>query len=253
MPGKIEITADDWGFSPGVNQGILELARLGVVRRVSILAISDFVKDRLEELCTVPGLGFGLHFNLTQTQDHSSLGSFARWWMFSREARGSKAARVQDELVSQLDALRGLGIQPTSLEGHHHVQILPGMIRALAPALRKSGIARIRIPKDFGLLLGGKFPIPLLSIGAEMELMQEGFSPPPPCVYPKNADFLDVTRLRACIRNHEGHEMITHPAAFDDLKEIGCMDSYRGGRVIEYRALRQVSDAFGVPFAPSST
>src|ERR1700716_3134304 len=36
MPGAI--TADDWGISPAVNRGVLDLARRGAVRRVSMLA-----------------------------------------------------------------------------------------------------------------------------------------------------------------------------------------------------------------------
>jgi predicted glycoside hydrolase/deacetylase ChbG (UPF0249 family) len=37
------ISADDWGLSPDINEGILDLARRGIVRRVSVLSSGSFV------------------------------------------------------------------------------------------------------------------------------------------------------------------------------------------------------------------
>ena len=59
------ITADDWGLSPSVNSGILKLAKMGLVRRVSILADGLYIAEHLEELKSIDGIKLGIHFNLT--------------------------------------------------------------------------------------------------------------------------------------------------------------------------------------------
>ena len=42
--------ADDWGLSPAINLGILELARRGWLRSVSLIANAPFLHERLDEL-----------------------------------------------------------------------------------------------------------------------------------------------------------------------------------------------------------
>ncbi|MES2965540.1 MAG: methyltransferase domain-containing protein, partial [Bdellovibrionota bacterium] len=55
---RVRITADDWGMSSGVNLGILELAKLGVVTRVSMMADAPRLTEGLDELRTIEGLEF---------------------------------------------------------------------------------------------------------------------------------------------------------------------------------------------------
>ena len=52
-------TADDWGLSPGVNDGILRLARRGVVRRVSIMARDGFHRRGARRAAPGPGRRLG--------------------------------------------------------------------------------------------------------------------------------------------------------------------------------------------------
>ncbi|OFZ33485.1 MAG: hypothetical protein A2070_14735, partial [Bdellovibrionales bacterium GWC1_52_8] len=62
------ISADDWGISRGVNEGILELIKKGVVRRVSLMADGKFLKHELAALLALQKKGqvsLGLHYNLT--------------------------------------------------------------------------------------------------------------------------------------------------------------------------------------------
>ena len=134
-------TADDWGFSPGVNEGILELARLGIVKRVSILANSRWIGDGLEELKAIPGIQLGLHFNLTYGYSvcslktsqpklfpHSSPGRFLLYWLFSFSNRAAWVQEIRQELEAQFQVLDSNGISISYLDGHHHIHMVPGLL-----------------------------------------------------------------------------------------------------------------------------
>ena len=62
---RLRVTADDFGFTPGVTDGILEAHEKGIVTHTSIMAGGlDF--DRAVALSRKrPGLGVGVHLTLT--------------------------------------------------------------------------------------------------------------------------------------------------------------------------------------------
>src|SRR5437762_7703708 len=65
---RLVVNADDFGLSAGVNRGILEAHAAGVVSSVSVLVNApgwDDAVGRLRDLGARPGLGVGLHVNLT--------------------------------------------------------------------------------------------------------------------------------------------------------------------------------------------
>ena len=67
-PPRLVVNADDFGLSTGVNRGILEAHAAGVVSSVSVLVNTPGWTDalrRLRDLGPAPGLGVGLHLNLT--------------------------------------------------------------------------------------------------------------------------------------------------------------------------------------------
>src|SRR5262245_29846521 len=60
------VNADDFGFSPGVNAAVDEMAAAGAVSSTSIMVNMPCVGD-IERVAAVnPRLGIGLHVNLSQ-------------------------------------------------------------------------------------------------------------------------------------------------------------------------------------------
>lgn len=241
------VTADDWGLSRGVNEGILRLAREGVVTRVSILVDAAHAAYRLHELAAIPGVELGLHLNLThgafsdgRLLRHSGPAGFlARWCLAGR--RGRRV--VHAEAVRQLARLAGLGVEIRYVDSHHHVHLIPGVVDAIAPALRAAGIVELRLPLDRSLRATRKLPILLLALAARPAWRRNGFSYLP-CFYPRALHYRNRARLaadldRVCAR-HGRVEVIAHPAAFDDLGTIDWPDPYRAERVREFEALLDV-------------
>ena len=62
---RLIINADDFGLSPGVNRGIVEAHASGSVTSTSMLVNLPAFGDAVHYAARSPGLGVGLHFNLT--------------------------------------------------------------------------------------------------------------------------------------------------------------------------------------------
>jgi predicted glycoside hydrolase/deacetylase ChbG (UPF0249 family) len=253
------ISADDWGLSPGINEGILDLAQRRIVRRVSILASGSYTRYGLPDLMNLPALSLGLHFSLTfgrtdlngEIQILASGGQFhlspIRLSILYLTAGPSRRKRIEEEvnllLREQLTKLKNEAICPSYLDGHHHIHLLPGIMESILPVLREAGITQVRVPSDSARLFSRVSPVVILAWRARFKWPKWGvvFLP---CVYPAARDYRDATFLRRIVKKRGGYEMVVHPAARDDVPELKIPDHYIGSRVKEYEVLRSLEDLF---------
>lgn len=203
------LTADDWGLNPAVNDAILELARQGIVTRVGILPEMGATAYRLKELQDLP-VSIGLHFNLTEKQEPVSRGR-----LFFQLLFGFKSSReIAAELRHQLQALQMLNLKVQYVDGHEHVHIFPGVLRAAAPVLAEFGITQMRLPYDRRLWFTRLFPLALMSLLNKKEMLRHrlhfrNF------LYPQARDWKDPERLRKLIAASPHTEIVAHPALTD--------------------------------------
>ncbi len=247
LPRARAISADDWGLSPGVNRGILALARKGIIRRVSLMADCPYLADGLAELAAIPEVELGLHFNLTYGEPSGtrfrerSAGRLLVEWLRSRR---ELLPRALTELEFQLDRLDKLlaptGARISYLDGHHHIHLLPGLIDAMAPVLKSRGIRQVRLPYDPALWLTPRLPLVVLSLAAKRALDRHGFEYRD-FFYPQPFHFRDPGQIRARIARNPALEIIVHPADSDDVSRLEIPDPYSSGRVMEYQSLRMLS------------
>jgi predicted glycoside hydrolase/deacetylase ChbG (UPF0249 family) len=253
------INADDWGLSPGINEGILDLVRRGIVRRVSILASGSFVSCGLAELKTLPALTLGLHFSLTfgETQlgdqirnlamggrFHLSPFRVALLYLLASPYKRKQLGREVNLLVrEQLATLKAHGVCPTHLDGHHHIHLVPGVLESMLPALQEAGITQVRVSWDPARLLSRVSPAVILALRARLKWRKWGVTFLP-CVYPAARNYRNETLLRRRMARTGGYEMVVHPAARDDVPELRISDHYAGNRVLEYQVLRSLEPLF---------
>ena len=158
---RLVVNADDFGLSTGVNRGILEANAAGVVSSVSVLVNAPGWTDavrRLRDLGPSPGLGVGLHFNLTMGRPVSWGGSLcdARTGQF--HSLGALLARacagrldpgdIAVECAAQLARLKSAGFVVTHVDSHRHVHILPGVWGPVAETARNAGVPVLRVPLE---------------------------------------------------------------------------------------------------------
>jgi predicted glycoside hydrolase/deacetylase ChbG (UPF0249 family) len=155
------VNADDLGWTPGVNRGIAEAHRNGIVTSTSLLANGAAFDDGVRTVRELPRLGVGVHLNLSDgkpaapAQRVKSLlsdgGEFfggPEALLFRLTAKSANRKEVEIEWDAQIEKVRNAGVRPTHLDGHKHVQMLPGLFEIALRLARKHGIAAVRVSHE---------------------------------------------------------------------------------------------------------
>ncbi len=159
MP-RLIINADDFGLTPGVNRAIMEAHQAGVVTSASLMANVRHTAEAAAIARGASSLSVGCHLVLIdgtpilpareiRSLVQSENGKFRRSW--TDFAVGVLRGRVRPEEIAaearaQICKLCGLGLQPSHLDTHKHVHLLPSVLRPILQAARDSGIRAIRNP-----------------------------------------------------------------------------------------------------------
>jgi predicted glycoside hydrolase/deacetylase ChbG (UPF0249 family) len=164
---RLIVNADDFGYTPGVNYGVVDAHLRGAVTSATAMVNMPAFAQAMELARQVPTLGVGLHFNITAgrpvTGRISTLtdenGAFrGREYLFGA-VEGPDPQDVEEELEAQLQAMLKSGCTPDHIDSHHHVHALPIVEPAV---LRVAG--RMDVPvRDAHALWDGaaRGPVPL--------------------------------------------------------------------------------------------
>jgi hopanoid biosynthesis associated protein HpnK len=152
------VNADDLGWTEGVNRGILEAFRHGIVTSTSLMANGEAFANAIQLARAAPGLGVGVHLNLSDGQPVAppakvkSLlnegGRFAggpKSLLLRRASGGLLLDEVEREWDAQIQKVQGSGIEPTHLDGHKHVHMLPGLFEVTLKLAKRHGIGAARV------------------------------------------------------------------------------------------------------------
>lgn len=155
------VNADDLGWTEGVNRGIAEAHRGGLVTSASLLANGRAFVSALDVARSNLELGVGVHLNLSNgppTANPNEVSSLLNAQGQLHLATGALFLRivtsrlnldeVQREWEQQIRKVRGAGISPTHLDGHKHVHMLPGLFEIAVRLAKKHGIRGIRISHE---------------------------------------------------------------------------------------------------------
>lgn len=155
------VNADDLGWTEGVNRGIAEAHRNGIVTSASLLANAAAFQSGVELARAAPGLGVGVHLNLSEGEpvapaelvttllnDRGEMEGRPQNLLLRLARRSLLLDEVEREWDAQIQKVRDVGIEPTHLDGHRHVQMLPGLFEIALRLAKKHGIAAIRIAHE---------------------------------------------------------------------------------------------------------
>jgi len=159
------VNADDLGWTAGVNRGIAEAHRNGIVTSTSILANGAAFADGVKAAGELPGLGVGVHLNLSDGKPVAPPGQVNSLLNEAGEFSGGPESlllrlaansldvrQVELEWNAQIEKVRAAGIRPTHLDGHKHVQMLPGLFAIALRLAKKHEIAAVRVSHEASTL-----------------------------------------------------------------------------------------------------
>ena len=228
---RLIIRADDAGSSRAANRAILQCARDGLARNVSLMACGPCITSAAQILAALPNVDFGLHVTLNSEWDAPRWGpcaprdqvralldgdgAFTRApnVLFERGVSEEMLEQMETEVAAQLQRLRALGLEISYLDEHMGVGWLPGLRERLQALARREG-------------LGWTHGI-------------QGLPPAPDAARPLSP--LQVLARRVEAAPDGDWLLVTHPA-FDDeeMRAVGNEDFAPGQVARERRADRQL-------------
>jgi chitin disaccharide deacetylase len=153
------VNADDFGASPGINDGILEAHRRGVVTSASLNVTTPWSEAAAAALPReAPGMSVGLHADLT--------------------GPAAEGTRPSAELERQLARFRELvGHPPTHLDSHRNVHRDPRLLPAFLEVARRHGIplrehCAVRYFSNFYGQWGGETHLEQISVEGLLRILE---------------------------------------------------------------------------------
>jgi chitin disaccharide deacetylase len=161
VPRNLIVNADDLGWTAGVNRGVGEAHRNGIVTSASLLANGAAFGEAVELARKTRGLGVGVHLNLSDgpptaapnavpslVNDSGELEGGPDGLLLKIATRALSMREVETEWEAQISKIRAAGIEPTHLDGHKHVQMLPGLFAIALRLAKRHGIGAIRVSHE---------------------------------------------------------------------------------------------------------
>ncbi|HEV2387450.1 MAG TPA: hopanoid biosynthesis-associated protein HpnK [Candidatus Acidoferrales bacterium] len=165
---RLIVNGDDFGYTRGVNAGIVRAYRHGILTSTTLMATGEAFEDAVRLALENPGMGVGAHLVLvggkavTPPEKIPSLadptgrlpGTPAA--LVARLALGRmKQADLEAEIAAQIGRIRAAGIRPTHVDTHKHTHFYPGVMKAVARMASEFGIDAVRKPyENLRTLLG---------------------------------------------------------------------------------------------------
>jgi predicted glycoside hydrolase/deacetylase ChbG (UPF0249 family) len=173
---QLVVNADDFGFTPDVNQGIVEAHRGGILTATTLMANGAAFDDAVRLARETPTLDIGCH--LVLVGGHSLVSGKALPPTVGRlvAAVARREIRIYDELAAQVRRIAAAGISATHLDTHKHTHLAPPVLDAVARLSEEFGIRWVRRPFDFPLhAAGGATPLATRLASGAMGLMRGRF------------------------------------------------------------------------------
>jgi len=159
---RLIVNADDFGFTSGVNRGIVAAHTHGIVTSSTLMANGPAFEDAVKLAKTVSDLSVGCHVVLIDGQpllDAKKLptlvaaqngGSQFRdsLKMFAARALtgGLDSEEIEAEATAQIHKLQSADISVSHVDTHKHAHLFPSVLRPLLRAARACGVHAVRNP-----------------------------------------------------------------------------------------------------------
>lgn len=144
------VNADDFGFTEGINRGIVEAHERGILTAASLMANGPRFEHAVALARQCPTLDVGAHLSLVQGESLSrpghrlppTLGAMLRALLAGQ-------LDPEEEFRAQLRRLVSEGIQPSHVDTHKHTHLHPRVLEAVLRVAEEFGIRWVRQPLEW--------------------------------------------------------------------------------------------------------
>jgi predicted glycoside hydrolase/deacetylase ChbG (UPF0249 family) len=176
---RLIVNADDFGFTRGVNAGIVEACRNGILRSTTLMANGSAFDDAVERARQTPTLDVGCHLVLiggrAVAAPYAPLPQSTKELLW-RLARSLSGGAVEQEFSAQIEKILAAGLRLTHLDTHKHTHLAPPVLEAVLRVARRYGIPWIRRPFDVPLpAVQGRAPLRRRAINSALRPLQRRF------------------------------------------------------------------------------
>ncbi|HZR24499.1 MAG TPA: ChbG/HpnK family deacetylase [Vicinamibacterales bacterium] len=155
---RLIVNGDDFGLTPGINAGIVDAHRDGILTSASVFANAPATAEALAIAKRMPTLAVGCHLALVDAEPLSPPSTIASlvcdgrlrptWGSFitAALARRISLADVERELSAQIERVISSGVHPSHLDAHKHVHAYPPVFDVVVRLAKRFAIPRVRVP-----------------------------------------------------------------------------------------------------------
>ena len=157
MTKYLIVSADDFGLSKSINEGIAKAHREGIVTFLNFMPSGGAFDDAVEFTRKVKLDEIGAHLSLSAAsalsdpariptliasgnQFHKSYSEFFQKYFL----KAIDEREIYLELKAQLEAVKKIGVPVTSLSSHEHVHMMPGILKIFIKLAKEYNVPSIR-------------------------------------------------------------------------------------------------------------
>jgi len=148
---QLVVNADDFGFTPDVNRGIVDAHRRGILTATTLMANGAAFDDAIRLARETPALDIGCHLVLIGERSLVSGKPYPPTVTRLLAALARREIRPYEELRAQVRYILDAGIRPTHLDTHKHTHLAPPVLEAVARIADEFDIRWVRRPFDLPL------------------------------------------------------------------------------------------------------
>ncbi|HET6412864.1 MAG TPA: hopanoid biosynthesis-associated protein HpnK [Anaeromyxobacter sp.] len=158
-PGRLLVTADDFGWSPAVNAAVGQASADGILTGASLMVTGEAAGEAVALARGRPALAVGLHLALSGAFPALPPGRIPH--LVGRDGRlepdpvraglryGTSAAarrELEAEIEAQFARFAATGLALSHVDGHHHLHLHPAAFPLVAELARRHGALGVRLP-----------------------------------------------------------------------------------------------------------
>lgn len=223
---KVIINADDFGLTEGVNKGIIEAHKNGIVTRTTLMMNGLAVQNAINLAKDHPNLLIGIHLVLSFGKPLSLDGieqlidndGYFKYKSIPQSLSNEEILQIEHEWRKQIETFLSYGIELDHIDSHHHVHGWPEL-------------------KSIVLKLGKEYNVPIrytdsLKEASEHLLTDYLWDE----FYQDGVDHLLFNKLKDL--PYSSIEVMVHPAYIDE--DLIAISSYTDDREKERKILSEI-------------